>query len=116
VAAIDGRNCDFIVTPEGYHISAANHIFHGVANILEGQLYQEDTACLILKVVVGPGFTEEDRNRLIRNARENTSERMGIVVEEVEHIPRAPNGKFLSIVNRLPILDDAMESPAAASF
>ncbi|WP_303675031.1 phenylacetate--CoA ligase family protein [Vampirovibrio chlorellavorus] len=101
VESIDGRDCDFIVTPEGYHISAANHIFHGVAHVLEGQLYQEDMTCLIIKVVAGSGFTEEDRNRLIRNARENTSEKMRILVEEVDHIPRSSNGKFQSIVNRL---------------
>ncbi|WP_373531641.1 phenylacetate--CoA ligase family protein [Vampirovibrio sp.] len=103
VASIDGRSCDYILTPEGYRISAANHIFHGVENVLEGQLYQDNRDCLIIKVVAASGFTEHDRAELIRNARENTSERMKIVVEEVDHIRRAPNGKFQSIVSRLPL-------------
>ncbi len=113
VAFIDGRACDFILTPEGYQISAANHIFHGVENILEGQLYQEDTACLVIKVVVGSGFTEQNRLELIKNARENTSEHMRIVVKVVDYIQRAPNGKFQSIVSQLPVFDDAAEAFAA---
>jgi phenylacetate-CoA ligase len=113
VAAITGRACDYILTPEGYRISAANHIFHGVENVLEGQLYQENTECLIIKVVAGSGFTEQNRAELLRNARENTSERMNIVVEEVDHIRRAPNGKFQSIVSRLSL--SACEAEALAS-
>lgn len=101
VEAIDGRACNYILTPEGYRISAANHIFHGVENIVEGQLYQEQPDCLIIKVVAGQGFSDAHKATLIQNARENTSNRMRIVVEEVEGIGRAPNGKFQSIVNKL---------------
>jgi phenylacetate-CoA ligase len=105
VEAIDGRACDYILTPEGYRISAANHIFHGVENVLEGQLYQDNTEYLIIKVVASSGFTEQNRTELVRNARENTSDRIKIVVEEVDQIRRAPNGKFQSIVSRLPDSD-----------
>lgn len=101
VEAIDGRACTYILTPEGYKISAANHIFHGVENILEGQLYQERREALVIKVVTSPGFSDCNKAELIRNAKENTSARMKIVVEEVDRIHRGPNGKFQSIVNKL---------------
>lgn len=114
VDSIDGRACNYILTPEGYRISAANHIFHGVDNVLEGQLYQDSAECLIIKVVAGAGFTERNKAELVRNARENTSERMKIVVEQVEHIRRAPNGKFQSIVSQLPVspATEALAAPA----
>ncbi len=101
IEAIDGRACHHILTPEGYRISAANHIFHGVENILEGQLYQESVSQLIIKVVVNAQFSEADQRQLIQNALENTSNQMEIVVRPVERIERAANGKFLSIVNQL---------------
>lgn len=104
VEAIDGRACNYILTPEGYRISAANHIFHGVENVVEGQLYQERQDCLIIKVVTGQGFSDNNKATLIQNARENTSNRMQIVVEEVEGIRRGPNGKFQSIVNKLMLI------------
>lgn len=116
VEAIDGRACNYILTPEGYRISAANHIFHGVDNIVEGQLYQERQDCLIIKVVAGQDFSEENRTTLIQNARENTSDRMQIVVEEVEGIRRGPNGKFQSIVNKLAVLPpEAIDLPLATA-
>jgi hypothetical protein len=67
-------------------------------------LYQERQDCLIIKVVTGQGFSDDNKATLIQNARENTSNRMQIVVEEVDGIRRGPNGKFQSIVNKLMML------------
>lgn len=101
VQSIIGRRANHLLTPEGYHISAANHIFHGATNILEGQFYQEHINELVIRVVAKDGFTDTDRQVLLQQARENISPAMHIRIEEVPVIPRGPNGKFMSIVNLL---------------
>lgn len=111
VDTISGRSCTYILTPEGYKISAANHIFHGVSNIVEAQLYQDQPGVLIIKLVPDTGFCQEDRDQLMKNAIENTSPQLKILLEEVSHIPRTANGKFQSIVNKL-----AIDEPVPALY
>jgi phenylacetate-CoA ligase len=101
VESIQGRRCSYILTPEGYRISAANHIFHGVDNIIEGQFYQEKMTEVLVRVVANERFDENDQAILVKNTLENTSPQMQVLVERVPFIPRGANGKFISIINKL---------------
>lgn len=101
VDQILGRSYNYILTPEGYRISIINHIPRGVENLIETQFYQDKPGEVVLKVLTNGRFSEKDRALLVKNTLEHTSPRMKVVVKEVSELPRGPNGKFISIVNKL---------------
>ena len=101
VSRILGRSPEFILTPEGYRISCANHIFHGVTGILEAQFVQEKINEVRIRIVSSGALTETEHQQIILNTLENTSPQMSIVIEEVDDIPRGPNGKFIPVINKL---------------
>lgn len=105
VDKILGRNYSYILTPEGYRISITNHIPRGVDNLIETQFYQEKQGEVILNVLTNGHFSETDRKRLVQNTLEHTSPTMKVIVNEVNDIPRGPNGKFISIVNKLEVMN-----------
>ncbi len=102
VDRILGRSYGYLLTPEGYHIAITAHIPIGVDNVIEAQFYQERPGEVILKVLGNGQFCALDRERLIQNTRKHTSPRMNVIVEEVDEIPRGPNGKFINIINKVP--------------
>jgi phenylacetate-CoA ligase len=100
---IQGRSYGYLLTPEGYHIAITAHIPVGVENVIETQFYQEKQGEVVLKVLTSGNFTEEDRQKLVTNTLHHTSPHMKVIVEEVSEIPRGPNGKFINIINKMPI-------------
>ncbi len=101
VRKILGRSGPCLLTPEGYRISSANHIFHGIHNLVEAQLVQESLHEITIRVITNGQFTEADYRALIQSALKHTSPQMKIRVEEVDQIERGPNGKFISILSTL---------------
>lgn len=98
-----GRAYGYLLTPEGYHIAITAHIPVGVDNVIETQFYQERQGEVVLKVLSNGKFSALDRERLISNTLKHTSPHMKVFVEEVDEIPRGPNGKFINIINKVPI-------------
>jgi phenylacetate-CoA ligase len=68
---------------------------------LETQFCQEKQGELIINILTNGKFSEQDRKRLVQNTLAHTSPRMRVIVKEVDGIPRGPNGKFVSIINKL---------------
>lgn len=101
VDRILGRNYSYLLTPEGYRVSITNHIPRGVDNLIETQFYQDKPGEVVLNIITNGRFNERDRERLVKNTLEHTSPRMKVIVNEVSDIPRGPNGKFMSIVNKI---------------
>ncbi len=104
VERIVGRTYNYLLTPEGYRISITNHIPRGVDNLIETQFYQEKPGEVVLNIITNGHFTERDRDRLVKNTLLHTSPRMKVIINEVSDIPRGPNGKFVSIVNKIEAL------------
>jgi phenylacetate-CoA ligase len=101
VDRIQGRNIDYILTPEGRKVTIFNHIPRGVNNLIETQFVQEIKGELIVNVVVNDQFNEGDEAKLIQNTIEHTSKDMKVKINKLSEIPRGPNGKFLSVINKL---------------
>jgi phenylacetate-CoA ligase len=98
-----GRSYGYLLTPEGYHIAITAQIPIGVDNVIETQFYQERPGEVVLKVLSNGRFCAVDRERLIQNTLKYTSPQMQVIVEEVDAIPRGPNGKFINVINKMPI-------------
>jgi phenylacetate-CoA ligase len=103
VDTILGRSGNFIVTPEGCKVSITAHIPCGVDNLLETQFVQEDQHEVKLNIVTNGCFTEQDKEKLIQNTHKFTSPNIKVTITEVPEIPRGPNGKFISVINKLDI-------------
>jgi phenylacetate-CoA ligase len=102
VENIIGRSFGYLYTPEGFEIPITAAIPIGVNNIIETQFYQEQKGEVILKVLSNGRFCATDREQLISNTLKYTSPHMKVRVEEVDEIPRGPNGKFINIINKVP--------------
>ncbi len=105
VERILGRSYGYLLTPEGYHIAITAHIPVGVDNVIEAQFYQEKIGEVTLKVLTNGRFTDVDRERLVLNTLKHTSPFMKVSVQEVDDIPRGPNGKFINIINKMESLN-----------
>jgi len=101
VEEISGRDFDYIITPEGAKNTMYDLIPRKVENLIEAQFIQEKIGELIIKIVTNHDFSEKDREKLISNTLEYTSPTMKIIIKETDYIPRSPNGKFISIINKV---------------
>lgn len=103
IGKICGKNSSYyhILTNAGIKITSFGYIPMGVNNIIETQFIQEKISELIINVTTNGNFCEKDKEQLIKNTLERTSSDMNVIVNEVSEIPRGPNGKFVSVINKL---------------
>ena len=101
VAQIAGRDDDAVHLPDGRAIGRLDHVFKGVAGLVEAQIRQERRDALEVLVVRGQGYGEDTRRTLIGNLRERLGEAVALEIRPVDAIPRGANGKFRGVVCNL---------------
>jgi phenylacetate-CoA ligase len=97
---IIGRLEDVVVGVDGRQMVRFHGIFVGLPHIREGQVIQENYSRFTLKLVVTPGFDDQDRKVLIKRF----SERLGkveLIIEVVESIERNQAGKFRAVISKV---------------
>ncbi len=99
--AVEGRLDDVIVTPDGRRIGRLDPVFKADMAIREAQIIQESLGRLRVLVVSAPGYGPETARAICARLQQRVGGGVEIVVEEVSHIPRAPNGKFRAVVSML---------------
>jgi phenylacetate-CoA ligase len=98
--SIVGREGDVLLSPAGGKLVGIDHIPRGVEHILRIQIVQEDVRHIRLLVLPAPGFSEVDREHLMRNARLKVPREMSIEIECVESLERTASGKAPLVVHR----------------
>jgi phenylacetate-CoA ligase len=102
IGSIEGRKDDYIFSHERGWIGRMDPCLKGVEGILECQFVQRDSDSLDVLYVPAPEMRADDVAQLRRNLRQ----RLGTLIElrftELEQIPRGANGKFRSVVSKLP--------------
>jgi phenylacetate-CoA ligase len=100
IAAVEGRNDDLVITPDGRRVGRLDVVFKGGLPILEAQIVQETRTRIRLRYVPGPGFSpaaiDQMRARLVEHLGA-----MEFVFERVERVPRGPSGKFRAVVSAI---------------
>jgi phenylacetate-CoA ligase len=102
VAALEGRNDDVVVTPDGRRVGRLDVVFKSDLPLREAQIVQETATRLRLRYVPAPGFSTATLERV----REQLHDRVGsmeIVFEPVDRVPRGASGKFRGVVSALPV-------------
>jgi phenylacetate-CoA ligase len=69
---------------------------------VEAQIVQETPERIEVLVVPGERFDAASSERLVRSLQERVGPAMAIDVRLVQSIPRTKNGKFRSVVSKLP--------------
>lgn len=109
VDAVDGRQSEVIMTPEGEVITAAFLVFEDVPDILEGQIVQESLDRLHVKIVPAPSFTKASEARLKSRLQMLVGHTAQITLERCDSsgLLRASSGKILTVVSNYPVRQEA---------
>lgn len=97
---VEGRLDDVILTPDGRRIGRLDPVFKADLPIAEAQIIQEDLKRLVVRYVPACGFKPRHAMEIADRLRERVGD-MEITMEPVRAIPRGPNGKLQTVVNRM---------------
>lgn len=94
IESLEGRVTDIIRTPDGKFISspALTLLFDGI-NIEQYRIEQKSAEELVIKVVKGPGYSENDTRKIFERIKKYVGE-MKLDIEFADKIPLAKSGKF----------------------
>ena len=100
---IEGREQEFIVSKNGHLVPITALPYSSfILNVKQFQLYQEKRGEITLKVVKMPTYTETDSQRIFKRLREDLCD-IKISIEFVNHIPKTERGKYMYMIQELPI-------------
>lgn len=97
VEEILGREDDAVRAASGALVGRLDHVFKGLAGILESQIVQEDDWHIRVRLVRGKEYSKDTGATLMNNLRERLGD-LAIEIEYVQTIPRGANGKFRAVV------------------
>jgi phenylacetate-CoA ligase len=100
ITALDGRNEDYVILPNGSKIGRLDHIFKDLVNIKEAQIVQKKLDEITLSIVKNSKYTSEDE-KMLRNEALKRLNGIKINIEYTDKIPRSKAGKLRFVVSEL---------------
>lgn len=98
---IDGRNEDYIITPEGRKIRRFGYIFKNTKDVKEAQIIQQKLGEIIIKIVKRENYSTHDEKRIRGEIAKWISPKLKVYFEYVSKIERDQSGKFKAIKSYL---------------
>jgi len=98
---VDGRNEDYVVTPDGRLVGRLDHIFKQQSNILEAQILQDSKEAIEIILVPAERYDERSERNLLREVRVRLGDEIHVDLRTVQAIPRERNGKFRAVKSRV---------------
>lgn len=98
---IEGREDDYVITPEGTRIMRFDYVFKDALNVREVQVVQERVGEIAVRLVRRPGYGTRDEAEIVREIHRWISPRLAVQFQYVDEIERQPNGKFRAVVSHL---------------
>lgn len=97
------KNESIVTLPDGRLISPSvlTHPFKPMHNIIESQIIQEEVDKLIVRVVRGKRYSQEDENKLLAAFRERLGEQISIKINYLDSIPKTKSGKFKWVISNI---------------
>jgi phenylacetate-CoA ligase len=99
LTAIEGRQDDYVVTPEGGRIMRFDYLFKDTLNIREAQIVQREPGTIVIRIVRRAGYSTRNETTLREEVRRWISPTLGVSFEYADEIPRQANGKFRAVVS-----------------
>jgi phenylacetate-CoA ligase len=101
IERIEGRNEDYIRTPDGRCIGRMDHLFKNAHHVREAQIVQRQRDTIIIRIVRANGYSDADEQIVRREARQRLGDVIHVRFEYVDTIERTATGKFRFIVSEL---------------
>jgi phenylacetate-CoA ligase len=101
LAGVEGRQEDYVVTPEGARVMRFDYIFKDTMNVKEAQVVQEQLGAIKMRVVRRSEYRAEDEQLLVNEIKRWISPRLEISFEYVDEIERESSGKFRAVKSLL---------------
>ena len=103
LAGLEGRVDDVLYTTDGRRIGRVNlgQVLQEQP-VIEGQIIQETSDRLRVRLVPAPGFTPEAEN-IITERLQARMGKVNVILEKVDQVPRGANGKFRAVLNQLSV-------------
>jgi phenylacetate-CoA ligase len=98
---IEGREDDYVITPEGTRIMRFDYVFKDALNVKEVQIVQEQLGEITVRLVRRPGYSTSDEADIGREIQRWISPRLAVRFEYVPEIERERNGKFRAVLSRV---------------
>jgi phenylacetate-CoA ligase len=99
IKSIVGRTDDSIITPSGKVVGRLDHIFKGINNLVQAQIYQPRQDKIILRVVPDSSFSKSDGEVVLEKLYHRVGDGIQFEIERVPEIGRTPRGKIKSVVS-----------------
>jgi len=107
--AIEGRNDDYLVTPDGRRIGRLDHIFKGLRDIAEAQVLQDHEQAVTFLIVPRPSYDGTSRKKLMKEIRARLGDEIEVEIRLVGRIERGPGGKFRAVISKIGKPSDPVE-------
>jgi phenylacetate-coenzyme A ligase PaaK-like adenylate-forming protein len=103
LGAVEGRQTDFLVTPEGrvMHALAAIYVLRELPGLREFQVVQERADLVQVSLVTEPGFTRETSGRAGGALERLLGHGVTVDVQVVNDIPPAASGKHRYVISKV---------------
>lgn len=98
---IEGRQDDYVITPEGGHVMRFDYIFKDAQNVMESQIVQERLGEIIVYVVRRSSYSAKDEKIIRDEIKKWISNSLKVQFVYVSEIEREPNGKFRAVKSLL---------------
>jgi phenylacetate-CoA ligase len=93
-----GRNHEFLVAPDGTHLTGMDHLHRGVSNVARVQIHHVRPDRVEIHAIPASGYGTRDREHLLANARLKIPAAIEVVIVETERLHRTRAGKTPFIV------------------
>jgi phenylacetate-CoA ligase len=105
IRGITTKDEDIITTRDGRLISSSilNALTHHLTEIAEHQIVQEDRDHVVMNIVKGPGFSDNDINFLKDDLQNALGGGINVEIKFVDNIPRTAAGKYRWVISRVPL-------------
>jgi phenylacetate-CoA ligase len=107
---IEGREDDYVITPEGTRIMRFDYVFKDALKVKEVQIVQNLPGEITVRLVRRPGYGTNDEVEIRCEIQRWISPRLAVRFEYVQEIEREQNGKFRAVLSRL---ESPQQSPVA---
>jgi phenylacetate-CoA ligase len=98
ILQVNGRNEDFVITPEGNKILRFDYIFKDTTSISEAQIVQRELGSIVIRIVRRENFEKQKTEDLLKKeVHSKVSKKLVISFEYVDHIERENTGKFRAV-------------------
>ena len=111
IKEVNGRNEDYVVTPEGARIMRFDYIFKDTAGIKECQVVQRKLGEVCLLIVRREGYSTATEKHLEEEIHSMISPSIEVSFEYVDEIERTKAGKFKAVVSELKITPPTHHRP-----